>query len=359
MATSSGSASVAVAGVAFGVAAGVLLGTYALAPNLPGDSVGTLKSESSKKVDQLESQSKIAAAQADAADSVAQNVAEAVVQGTLTDTPVLVLRTHDAVGEDFDVINDLLEKAGASSAGSIKLDEKFFSPEGADKLKSIITNTLPAGAQLSEERMDPGYHAGEALAQALLRKPDSEEGRASDADRDALLEALKEAGYVDFDDGGFTPAAAVVILSGDSQDSEEGAVAAKNIAEFAEAMDGGEGATVLAGRYSAAAENGPVGIARDTAEIAETVTTVDSINRSYARMSVVLAVKQQLEGGSGAYGAAPNAEAAHPPSDGAPASGEVIDATDTAEDPADSGEQEAGAESEGENSDAGEGENAE
>ncbi|MBV7280804.1 copper transporter [Corynebacterium sp. TAE3-ERU30] len=339
MGTTSGSASIAIAGAAFGVAAGVLFGTYALAPNLPGDSVGVLKSESSKKLEALESQSEIAAAQADAADSVARNVAEAVVQGTLNDTPVLVLRTHDTVGEDFDVINDLLTKAGASSAGSITLDESFFSPAGADKLKSIVTATLPAGAQLSEERLDSGYHAGEALAQALLRKPDSEEGRASDADRDALLGALKEAGYLDYEEGSLSPAAAVVILSGDyentgdSDNAGDVAKTAKNLADFAEAMDGRDSPTVLAGRYSAAAENGPLGIVRANPEAAEGVSTVDSINRAYARMSVVLAVKQQLDGGSGAYGAAPNAEAAHPPSSNTPVDDEVVDATgDAAED---------------------------
>ena len=57
----------------------------------------------------------------------------------------------------------MLNQAGAIDAGTITLEDSFFSQDGADQLKSIVANTLPAGAQLSETQLDPGTHAGEAL----------------------------------------------------------------------------------------------------------------------------------------------------------------------------------------------------
>ena len=42
------------------------------------------------------------------------------------------------------------------------------------------------------------------------------------------------------------------------------------------------------------------------------VSTVDSVDRAVGRMATVLAVREQLEGESGAYGSAESAEAASP-----------------------------------------------
>lgn len=336
-----------IAAVAFGAAAGVAFGTYVLAPNLPGDGVGALRSEHSKQIDDVERRALVASSQADSADSLASDVADSIVDGKLKDKSVLLIRTSTAASEDVEAIRELVDKAGAHDTGVLELEADFLSAQGADKLKSIVANTLPAGAQLSEEQLSAGYHAGQALAAALTNDPDSGEARADENDREELLGALKEAGYVSYEGDAPESADAVIVVTGDSystrtnsnESEEDGGVSDNNLAAFVEAFDGGSGATVLAGRYSSADKDGALGIIR-AGEAAETVSTVDSINRAFARISTVLALAEELDGSSGSYGAAENVTAAHPPLSTAEHSSESEETTDGGESEQSSSEQE-------------------
>ncbi|MDO5511577.1 copper transporter [Corynebacterium sp.] len=298
----SGRAGWLIGGIGFGVAAGVALGALVIAPNMP-DGVEAPVREDSATAERAD----IAEAQAASADSVVADLAAAAVSETLTDRPVLVFRTADAEEEDVAGVQALLADAGAIDAGTISLGEQFLSAGGADQLKSIVANTLPAGAQLSEDRLDPGLHAGEALGSALLLDPESGEEQASSEERGLLLRALRDAEFLDYEDGTILPAQVAVIVTGDSDGSA--GIEAHTLADFAAALDERGNGAVLAGRIHTAADTGAVGLVR--AE--ETgVSTVDSVDRAVGRMATVLAVREQLEGEAGAYGSAESAEAASP-----------------------------------------------
>ena len=307
-----GRTGVLIAGLGFGVAVGVALGALVIAPNSPDGGHTSAAADDGAS----EQEVAVAEAQASSADAVVSELAGKSVAGTLTDRPVLVLRTADAADEDVDGISRLLREADAVEAGTITLTEKFTDQQGADKLKTIVTNTLPTGAQLSEEHLDPGTHAGQALGSALMLAPDSGEPQANDDEREALLGALADAGYLEYERGTIRPAQVVVVVTGGADGAGETGFGAQVVSNLVEAMQERGNGVVLAGRIGSASDTGAIGLTRAAGQGDEGAdrapSTVDSVDRSWGRIATVLAVAEQLEGRSGAYGSAESAEAATP-----------------------------------------------
>lgn len=301
MARGSGRTGWLIGGLGFGVAAGVLLGTLVIAPNMPEGS-----GASPQELEAANVRADIAEAQAASSDSVVGELAASAVEGALADRPVLVIRTADAVGEDVAGVEKLLADAAAIDAGTLTLGEEFFSSAGADQLKAIVATTLPAGAQLSEDRLDPGLHAGEALGSALMLNPETGEEQATSEERALLLRALRDAGYLDYEDGTILPAQVIVVVTGDS----DAGLPARNLADFVGALDSRGNGVVLAGRIRSASDTGAVGLVR--ANPGNGVSTVDSVDRAVGQMAAVLSVREQLAGETGSYGSAESAEAATP-----------------------------------------------
>lgn len=304
-----GRGGVLVAGIGFGVAAGVALGALVISPSQPAGGGQAAQVEQSREASLA---AKIDAAQADSADQWISDRAEQVVAGSLDQRPVLVMRTHDAEDADVENISWLLERAGAVDAGQLTLEGPFFAQDQADQLKSIVATTLPTGAQLSEESLDPGTHAGDALGAALLMDPGTAEPLATPEERALVLESLADAGYLSYEQGTIRPAQAVVIVTGGNDGTGDSSFGADTLAAFAESLDTTANGTVLAGRITAASDTGPITRVREQA--GDAVSTVDSTSRTWGRMATVLAVREQIDGGSGAYGSASSAvDGAAPP----------------------------------------------
>lgn len=303
----------AIGGLGFGIAIGVACGVFAIAPNLPGGSTAELEQAREEQQAAVRNLA-ISEAQAASADSVLSEIAQSSVKGVLQDTAVLVVTTSDADPTDVESAHGMLQAAGAKDAGRIDLTQKFFDQSGADALKTIVVNTLPAGSQLSEDNLDPGTHAGEALGSALLLHPESNQPQAGDAERALLLRALRDAGYLSVKEEGLQPADAVLIITGDSEGTADNAnFAAKQLAEFTRALQSRGHGAVLAGRVHTATDTGSIGILRaEKNPDVRDASTVDSIDRQWAQIAAVMALREQLNGGHGDYGAAASAEAAIP-----------------------------------------------
>lgn len=299
-----------VAGIGFGLAVGVAFGTLGLAPNLAG-AAGPATGSASQDREQLEQQAKINEAQANSADAVMAEISRPAVADALSSHSVLIMRTNDAADEDVAALRALLRNSGADFAGGIKLEQRFFSQDGADTLKTIVTNTLPAGAQLSENNLEPGTHAGEALGSALLLKKDEDTAQAAPGERDALLTALRDGGFISYEEGTISPAQVVLIVTGDSDGSGGATFAAHNLASFTQALDHRGSGAVLAGRIHAASDTGAIGLVRAAAG-EHKPSTVDSVGREWGRVAALYALRERVDGGSGDYGSAASAEAASP-----------------------------------------------
>lgn len=263
----SGKFTAGVTGAALGVAVGAALGAYVLNPAGAGiDFGGAAASERDSAKAEAASQQ----ARADEANRILKPVVGEVVKDSLADVPTLVIATPDATDEQLKAVAETLKAAGAPDAGVLKLTDKFLSASGADELKDTVATSLPTNVQLDAERRDPGRQAGQALAPVLELGKDGGE-QASAADRKLLLEALKGAGFVDYEEGTLRPAAGIVIVG------EHGTVkgeASKEDAEF--------GATIVADLATALAEglgqsgaNGHVVVATDGADKGA-IATLDS-----------------------------------------------------------------------------------
>lgn len=308
--------SLIITGLGFGAALGIALGTLVIAPNMDSGSGpgGESTSEVREKYGKLVLDNNIAEAQLDSADSVMGDLGRYVVDGSLAQRPVMVVSMPDADDADVKAVKDLLGSADSTDAGSIKLTEKFVAQESADKLLSLVTTTLPAGAKLDKKKIDAGTHAGQALAAGLMMDAETTEPLASVDDRATLLRALRDAGYIDYKDGTILPAQAVVVVGGGMTPGEEDDSAAAKYAidttvNFLEGFDSLDTAMVYAGRVESAGDDGVLDKLRaDKTKI----STVDSIDHPVSQMASVLAVKEQLDGGHGVYGSAANADSAAP-----------------------------------------------
>ncbi|SDS09775.1 copper transporter [Corynebacterium timonense] len=241
---SGGRGGLVVAGLAWGTALGVALGSLVMAPAVQ-EARGTGVEEPAAQ--DLTPRVEEAEAQAAAANELVATEAGALVGESLADTAVLIIRSPGTAPEDTNRLRELLGQAGADDAGEIALTEKFVSRQGADELGSVVANTLPAGAQLSPDNLSPATHAGESLAVALFAGEDGAP-RATLEDRDFVLSALADAGFLTYHSPDLMAADAVIVVTG----GEEEPFAVGALADFAAALNARGGAVV-------AAEQGPGG----------------------------------------------------------------------------------------------------
>lgn len=228
------------AAVAFAV--GIVVGCLGLAPSLAG-SADSRVAGLSTAVAQARGELEAARAQLRSADSVVLDVGRETLAGTLAERSVMVVYA-----------------GGARDAGSMRLREAFFTPA----MKNIASNVLPAGATLSEDKLDVGTHAGEVLGSLVFHSSATDEERASG------LGTLRNAGFLTYGDGGVKPADAVVLIVGPDVPTEF-------LTRFAPALGSRGGGLVVAGDTGSA----------QLAALQGQVVTVDSIDRATGQFAVV------------------------------------------------------------------------
>jgi hypothetical protein len=312
-----GRAGYLVSGLGFGVAAGVVLGVIALGPNMPGNqnsqdetAVAEPAAESAETSAERERNERRIAA----SDEALAQLIPGLVDDTLSGNPVLVMATADADRSDVDAVTWLLDAAGARGAGTLTLTEQFFAQDSAEELTGIVADVFPdqESEQSTEDAPDPGSPTGEAFGRALMLAPETGEQQSSVEERAQLLQSLREAGFIDYEDGTILPAQVIMVITGDDDGSTDGAFAARTLASFTAALDDRGAGTVLAGQLAAAGEQGPIGVVRAQDAYADNITTVDSVDLEVGRGATVLGVAEQLAGEAGAYGAAEDAQAPLP-----------------------------------------------
>ena len=322
-----------IAGLGFGIALGVLGGVYVLAPNVPGAAGGA--GTSAQELTAAREDADAADRDAQASDDVVAGLAAKAVAGELEGKTVALISFPDADRETVDRLRWLVDKAGAEVT-PLPVTEEMLSPEKGDKLKSVAANSLPAGAQLSEEVLSPGMHTGQLLGAALsatlpkAEKPaegeqnrDRGEGRegaregnrgggtASASDRAVVFGALEKNGVLkkpaDLGDEGVDLA---LIVTNKGVTADESGYGAQFIADFAAGLDSQMPGAVLVGESGSADKKAALGIVRNERAYAEKLSTVDNVQRSAGRITAVRALKEQAGGDAGHYGAATNAKAA-------------------------------------------------
>ena len=287
--------SVSIAGIFLALAIGLVLGAHSgvLGSLRPGH--GDLQ----PKVNALTAQNARLSGQLAASDAFLTGAEGRLLGGALADRSVLVFSTPDAAGEDVGAVSEALTAAGATVNGVIALANPFVDSGQGDRLRTAVTNMIPAGAQLQTASVDQGSLAGDLLGLALLTDPADGHERATAQERGLILDTLRSGGFLTF--GDVRPAQLAVVVTGD------GAKAAENnqgsiIARFAAGLRGRGTGAVLAGRAGSADGAGPIAVVRSEGKLNAALTTVDNVDHEIGRVTTALGLSEQLKGVTGRYG---------------------------------------------------------
>lgn len=230
-------------------------------------------------------------------------MAPRMVRDALKGKSVVLFRTPDAVDGDVDAVSRFIRDAGGTVTGNVALTSEFVEANSADKLLSVVNSPIvPAGRQLSTAAVDQGSQAGDLLGITLLIDRDPAAAPVDDAQRQTVLAALRDTGFLTYDDPHIGAANTALIITGGGFGVDGGNRGA-TVARFAAGLAPHGAGTVLAGRSGSASGTGAVAVTRSDAGLAAAVSTVDDADSSAGQITAVLALADLVGGGkAGKYG---------------------------------------------------------
>jgi len=291
------------------LAVGVVLGSTALSDRLLSGVSGD-RSALRQEVTSLQEGNNALRMQLADAERFAVSMGPTIVRGALDQRSVVLITVDGADPADREAVIELLREAGATLTGEVQLTDTFTDPAHADQLRELVTRLLPAGVQLPTET-DPGTLAGGLIGPLVLVDRETGQPRASAEEVTAALRGLSEGGFVRVGEG-LQPAQLVVILTGGAYAGDEAADRAATVARFAVQVERAGAGGVLAGRAGSADGTGAVGVVRADSAATSTLSTVDNVHTTAGRVVTVLALRDEVDGRSGKYGTAGNAQAPAP-----------------------------------------------
>jgi hypothetical protein len=238
------------------------------------------------------------------ADDFDAQLAERIVHGALTDKSVIVFRTPDARDDDVAAVFKVIGQAGGTVTGTVTLTQEFVDANSAEKLRTVVNSSIvPAGAQLSTKLVDQGSQAGDLLGIALLLNRDPAVATVDDSQRDTVLAALRDTGFITYpSDAHIGAANAAVVITGGGLGDGAGNQGV-TVARFAVALTPHGSGVVLAGRDGSATGTGAVAVTRANAGMTPVISTIDDVDAEQGRITTVLALQDLINGGhTGQYG---------------------------------------------------------
>jgi Copper transport outer membrane protein, MctB len=290
---------VSLTAVFLALAIGLVVGTAALngpAADALGEQVDALR----KANTQLREQVGGLTDQANREEQFVTEAAPIMLGGKLINRKVLIVSLPSG-REQVDGIANKLTIAGATIAGTVSLQDKFFNPDESVALLGLASRAQPPSVPNSALPFNSdGVETSSALLATVLL------GRSlpiTVADVTQVLSAYSKAGYLTADNNITTGADAVVFVSGlppvDRQAGGKNAALVTTLVQFdkvAIAVVGG----VLGGSGNLVAE------VRDDAALAKSISTVDNASTAQGQVATALAVVEELVRAKvGHYGVGP------------------------------------------------------
>jgi hypothetical protein len=217
---------------------------------------------------------------------------------------VVVFRTPDAKDDDVAAVSKLVGQAGGTLTGTVSLTQEFVDANSAEKLRTVVNSSvLPAGQQLSTKLVDQGSQAGDLLGIALLINANPAIPPVDDSQRDTVLAALRDTGFVTYQPSDHLGAAnAALIVTGGALPQDAGNQGV-SVARFSAALAPHGSGTLLAGRDGSSTGGAAVAVARADAAMNSAISTVDDVDAAPGRITAILGLHDLLNGGHvGQYG---------------------------------------------------------
>ena len=295
---------ISLAAVFLALAVGVVLGSGFLSNTM----VSGLRDESRNlhnQINTLNDQKNVLNEKLGSANAFDTQMAGRMVHDALNGKSVVIFRAPDAKDDDVDAVAKIVGQAGGAVTGTVSLTQEFVDANSAEKLRSVVNSSiLPAGAQLSTKLVDQGSQAGDLLGIALLINRDPAVPPVDDAQRDTVLAALRDTGFIPFGYGnqhvGAANAAAVITGGALGDDAGNQGV---SVARFAAALAPHGSGVLLAGRDGSSSGPAAVAVARADATVTPVISTVDDVDAESGRVTAVLGMADLINGGhTGQYG---------------------------------------------------------
>ncbi|UXA04402.1 copper transporter [Mycobacterium sp. SMC-2] len=291
------------AAVFLALAVGVVLGSGFLSDTLLS-SLRAEKRDLHAQIDGLNDQKNALNEKLSAANNFDTQLVGRIVHDTLGGKAVVVFRTPDAKDDDVAAVSKFIGQAGGTVTGTVSLTSEFVEANSAEKLQTVVNSSiLPAGQQLSTKLVDQGSQAGDLMGIALLINANPAVPPVDEPQRDTVLAALRETGFITYQPAehmGAANAALIVTGGGLPQDAGNQGV---SVARFAAAMAPHGSGTLLAGRDGSATGGAAVAVTRADAGMNSAVSTVDDVDTAPGRITAVLGLHDLINGGhAGQYG---------------------------------------------------------
>ncbi|MBD0322404.1 MAG: copper transporter [Aldersonia sp.] len=298
---------ISIAAIFFALALGIVLGSQTIASDLLSG-LRDDRADLQDQVDTLQAENAQLQLQVGAADGFDAAAAGRIVANTLAQRSVVVFTTPDADPADLDAVTRVIEQAGGTVTGKVALTDAFVDVSSGDRLRTTLTNVIPAGVQLRTGAVDQGSLAGDLLGSVLLLDAQNAQPQSSPQETALAMETLRGGGFLSYDGNTVRPAQLALVLTGNGAEGNDGNRGSV-VSRFAAALDGRGAGALLAGRPGAADGSGPIAVSRADAALAGAASTIDNVDREAGRITVALALQEQLNGGTGRYGTGPNATA--------------------------------------------------
>ncbi|OBH39338.1 channel-forming protein [Mycobacterium intracellulare] len=291
------------AAVFLALAVGVVLGSGFLSDTLLS-SLRDEKKDLNTQISGLNDQKNVLNEKLSAANNFDTQLAGRIVHDALAGKSVVVFRTPDAKDDDVAAVSKFIGQAGGTVTGTVSLTQEFVEANSAEKLQTVVNSSvLPAGQQLSTKLVDQGSQAGDLMGIALLANPNPEVPPVDDTQRNTVLAALRDTGFITYQAGDHMGAAnAALVVTGGALPQDAGNQGA-SVARFSAALAPHGSGTLLAGRDGSATGGAAVAVARADAGLNSAISTVDDVDAAPGRITAVLGLHDLLGGGrAGQYG---------------------------------------------------------
>jgi Copper transport outer membrane protein, MctB len=293
---------ISLAAVFLALAVGVVLGSGFLSNTLASG----LRDESRNlhsQINALDNQKNALNQKLNSADAFDAQMAGRIVHDALNGKSLVIFRAPDAKNDDVDAVSKIIGQSGGVVTGTVSLTQEFVDANSAEKLRSVVNSSiLPAGAQLSTKLVDQGSQAGDLLGIALLINRDPAVATVDDSQRDTVLAALRDTGFISYGNQHIGAANAAAVITGGGLGDDAGNQGV-SVARFAAALAPHGSGVLLAGRDGSSGGTAAVAVARADAAVTSAISTVDDVNAESGRIIAVLGMAELVNGGhTGQYG---------------------------------------------------------
>ena len=291
------------AAVFLALAVGVVLGSGFLSDTLLS-SLRDEKRDLYSQINGLNDQKNVLNEKLAAANNFDNQLVGRIVHDALGGKSVVVFRTPDAKDDDVATVAKFIGQAGGTVTATVSLTQEFVDANSAEKLRTVVNSSiLPAGQQLSTKLVDQGSQAGDLLGIAMLINANPAVPPIDDPQRDTVLAALRETGFITYQAGDHMPAAnAALVITGGSLPQDAGNQGV-SVARFSAALAPHGSGTLLAGHDGSATGGAAVAVTRADPGMSSAISTVDDIDTAPGRITAVLGLHDLINGGHvGQYG---------------------------------------------------------